>query len=482
MSNLNNISEQQLDLLLNEVYLEVNAINVNEQEADFVFNKNYDVSINPNKEKECLSKLYAHATTQKTNWWTYILILTLVLTISILLYVYFQHQEVSVNNTNNIKQTINSTNNQNSQTKNQSLLEDEHSVLTKTRDTFPKTKHLILLPIADSLIFNGVPESKAIKQNIEQSVPYLTPKDKINYATIKQQLLRNLSLMHKNFYTKIPASKLSYAGKPTIIDAFAMRNMCVSNLEYKVFLADLISQNRTEDYFKAQVFSETWSKYQCHQIAEHYFQDEAYNDFPVVNITQDGAMLFCKWLQEEFELYTIQNHLKNAGIKIRLPYSEEWISTARDGYAKIVYENGYHTLYDGSESLVDKAFANRQEKIRRKNKVTDSLYQYMLTNHYGSEEASIKRSLNKALSYYPYLEKDTLNPSKMKVMNKLFKVSEIVVQKNPSKHWLSGQTWKNKNEYVKFEQEFKTYTCSPFVGFRFVVINPTDPEYKNPFW
>ena len=36
--------------------------------------------------------------------------------------------------------------------------------------------------------------------------------------------------------------------------------------------------------------------------------------------------------------------------------------------------------------------------------------------------------------------------------------------------------------YLKLEQEFKSISSSPFVGFRIIVINPNDPEYKNPFW
>lgn len=172
-----------------------------------------------------------------------------------------------------------------------------------------------------------------------------------------------------------------------MIDGFAMRNMAVSNLEYKAFLADLISQNRTSDYFKAQVLSETWSKYHCDQIASSYFQNETYNDFPVVNVSYEGAVLFCKWLQEELEIYTIQHHIKNNGIQIRLPYCEEWICAARDGYAKISYEKGYHTMYDITEGLVDKSFANRQEKIRHKNQQSDSLYDTFTTNYYGTKQA-----------------------------------------------------------------------------------------------
>ncbi len=481
MSNLNNINEQHLDNLLKEVYLQAHANVVNEQEANFVFNQNYTSTINLDKEKEFLNKLYTHTVIKKRYVWLSALLFITALIIAIIVFLYTQYSPTNASTKNFSQQLITKTDKEPLQTNNQNLLENQTSIILKPIYTFPKIK-LVVLAINDSIMISQSITSKIKQQNAEQTMPYLTKKDKINYSSIKQQMLRNLSTLNKDFYTKVPANKINYIGKPNIVDAFNMRNVCVSNLEYKVFLADLIIQNKTTDYFKAQVFSELWSKYNCNQIADNYFQNDAYNDFPVVNITQEGAVLFCKWLQEEFEMYAIQYHLKNIGLKIRLPYSHEWISAARDGYAKITFEKGYHVMYDTSEGLVDKTFANRQEKIKRKNQQSDSLYSYMIINYYGLEEASIIAILNKGLSYYPYAEKDTVNPSKMKVLNKFYKISEIVCQTNSQKYWLSGQTWKDKNEYLKLEQEFKNNTCSPFVGFRFMVINPTDPEYKNPFW
>lgn len=64
-------------------------------------------------------------------------------------------------------------------------------------------------------------------------------------------------------------------------------------------------------------------------------------------------------------------------------------------------------------------------------------------------------AMSKGLSYYPINELDTLNANKMKTLNKHYKTSEIANQKNSIPYWLSGQTWKDKVKYLKFEQEFK---------------------------
>ena len=178
----------------------------------------------------------------------------------------------------------------------------------------------------------------------------------------------------------------------------------------------------------------------------------------------------------------MQHHIKNNGITIRLPYCEEWICAAKDGYAKISYEKGYHTMYDVTEGLVDKSFANRQEKIRSKREKIDSLNNYFITNYFDATETTLLNAHSKGFAYYPNREPDSLNPTKMKVFNKLYKTSEIVLIKNNQNYWLAGQTWKDKTEYKQAEQQFKNNTCSPFVGFRFVVINPNEAEYKNPFW
>jgi len=58
----------------------------------------------------------------------------------------------------------------------------------------------------------------------------------------------------------------------------------------------------------------------------------------------------------------------------------------------------------------------------------------------------------------------------------------LVTEKKSSRIWLIGISWKNKDEYIKMQNEFKTVLSSPFVGFRPVIVNANDGEYKNPFW
>ena len=57
-------------------------------------------------------------------------------------------------------------------------------------------------------------------------------------------------------------------------------------------------------------------------MKDSYFSDKHYNDYPVVNITPEGAELYCKWLSN----ITQSN---NGKIVARLPYENEWIKAAK---------------------------------------------------------------------------------------------------------------------------------------------------------
>ena len=128
--------------------------------------------------------------------------------------------------------------------------------------------------------------------------------------------------------------------------------------------------------------------------------------------------------------------------------------------------------YCGKQSNHDK------KRVKR----IDTLYSLYTTNRYGWNEKEITDFLSNGTKNFPVLPWDTIDGNRMKVFGKIGRVSEMVPQRNTSQIWLSGLSWKSKEEYLTLENEFKTNSSSPFVGFRFVIINNNDPVYKNPFW
>ncbi|MBK6527730.1 MAG: SUMF1/EgtB/PvdO family nonheme iron enzyme [Crocinitomicaceae bacterium] len=75
----------------------------------------------------------------------------------------------------------------------------------------------------------------------------------------------------------------------------------VTNGEYLKFLRDLASQNRMEDLKTAMPNTTTWNLPETYlnPYMEYYLRHPAYADFPVVNISAEGAKLYCIWLGEK---------------------------------------------------------------------------------------------------------------------------------------------------------------------------------------
>lgn len=479
MSKRNSINENELDELLRDLFLEENAAEVNETEADFVLEQDHPVEIDPEKEKALLKRLKGG--NGNTKWF---IIAGLVFLVSGLIWLYC-YWNVYDDAYSDAMETTQSTNEKiESVTEALEIREKENSDnAIKIRDTFGRPKAIPVEGFDTIKVKKPKPEeAKVPETKMERIVPFISNNDIIKYRKIKEQMLAKLVSKDKGLYTQIPAAKTKYAGKEIILDGYILRNMGITNLEYKTFLADLLVQKRNDEYLMAEVKTENWSEQDYPDFALNYFESEKYNDFPVVNVTYDGATLFCKWLQQEADLYAKRNKTKGKELIIRMPYDEEWIFAAREGYAKIAFEKGYNTIYDETEGLVDKNFTKRALLVKKRVMRVDTMYTQYTTNHYGWNENEIKDFFAKGFTYYKDSPTDSIYSDRMKVLGKIGRVSEMTGQRAGSKIWLTGLSWKTKEDYQKLENEFRTNLCSPFVGFRIVVIDPNDPEYKNPFW
>lgn len=483
MKKQEHIGEPELDELLRDLYLDENSKALNEPEAAFVLAQDYELNMDPVKEQELLIRLKAGSGSKPGT--RFYLLLLAIITVCILLLLWFlpgsapstvPGSAVSGDHASQITTTENA----GIITEGSMTGTTEHSGKPiKAPDTFGRPKLVIPVSHHDSA---GSKMMTAGTREEHAAVPYLADKDRMLYQNIKEQMIGKLLQSDKDLYTYVPANKMTYAGKPLVYDAFRIRNVQISNLEYRTFLADLLAQKRDQDYLAARTFPESWAAYGYTNLAELYFQNEAYNDFPVVTITTEGAVLFCKWLEEETARFIKQHRLKTKPLRIRLPYDEDWIAAAREGYAKIAYEKGYNTIYDETENLVDGSFAHRIEAVKRRMKRIDSLYPVYTTNRYSWSEKELMAFFEKGMTYFSNIQTDTIYTPRMKVLGKTGRVSEIVLQKGSSKIWLAGLSWKSRQDYQKLENEFKTQGLSPFVGFRIVAINPDDPDYKSPFW
>ncbi len=113
-------------------------------------------------------------------------------------------------------------------------------------------------------------------------------------------------------------------------DTFSLQSYFISKTEvtngdYQLFLNALKEKNDTMKLKIAKVVQENWTKEfeatsSFEPMAKNYFEHPAYEDYPVVNISQAAAELYCEWLEE-----TLNEASPDLNLKVRLPFHAEII-------------------------------------------------------------------------------------------------------------------------------------------------------------
>ncbi|MEI6683517.1 MAG: SUMF1/EgtB/PvdO family nonheme iron enzyme [Bacteroidota bacterium] len=141
------------------------------------------------------------------------------------------------------------------------------------------------------------------------------------YARLFQMAIAALSL------SLLSAGKMPEVNKEFVKfgdNLFAARHE-VTNQEYREFLLDLISTKQADNYLKCIYDSTQWtrkfsnSNQQQHPIIYH--SHPAYNRFPIVNITMEGASAYCRWLTDRYNNDEKRTYKK---VLFRLPTEREW--------------------------------------------------------------------------------------------------------------------------------------------------------------
>lgn len=149
----------------------------------------------------------------------------------------------------------------------------------------------------------------------------LTEEEMEEMREVKGHLMKAISKWDKDEFAYIPSGK--HNGKT--VQAFYMSKKEVSNQEYRVFLYDLVYQKRMEEYQNAKPDETQWNavKGDNSLMADLYFSHPAFNHYPVVNISRQGAEMYTQWLSEEYGKYASEKKWENIN-PIRLPLRSEW--------------------------------------------------------------------------------------------------------------------------------------------------------------
>lgn len=164
---------------------------------------------------------------------------------------------------------------------------------------------------------------------------------KVLLATLAVVLLTStfkLPKTFKNDFSLVPSGLVKIEEDTLSIQAFYMQNYEVTNKQYNEFLVWLEENGSEADKKNATLQTDNWkteSNMHLDQYAVHYHKHKAYQDFPVVNVTYEGALLYCNYLEHK-----INSELKTGNIKVRLPGHAEFIRAGAVDQLERVYSWG----------------------------------------------------------------------------------------------------------------------------------------------
>jgi hypothetical protein len=505
MKDLSSINEDQLDGALNSVFLNAYSEKEDEKVAAFILEEDYAVTINGTRERELLARL---AREGRTKLWI-IVVLALALILFLLLYLFNDKDEKPAASPRTASQTINSVSNQPQQATHTVMAKDlktgEEKVASVKNAETPLTATIlsdgqqIIIPVdSGSKLVQKTPPEKTDTVKKETELPYFDEVGLAYFEGVKEQMLLKIQKIDINLYTRIEPGSTMYKKQEMVVHPFVMSSFPVTNLQYKVFLSELFKEGKMEELKKCLPKAEVWKEYNCNTLAKNYFDNESYNDFPVVNITKDAMLMFCKWLETEINSKLDGRAKKVKGkfggtykgpdpqkeIIVNLPYDYQWIYAADAYYALIPDCGGYNTIYDPGEGFVDKDFFKKTSQLnKREQKKMTKMDKLNDVNRFGMTEAEMLTIYKEALAFK---EKKTSSaetpayPGKMENCCLAGHVGELIFLKDGGT-MVRGCCWKNKAEYDEMLSGYKKYGASPFVGFRvaFIVKNTTN---KDPFW
>ncbi|HSY76903.1 MAG TPA: SUMF1/EgtB/PvdO family nonheme iron enzyme, partial [Bacteroidia bacterium] len=211
-------------------------------------------------------------------------------------------------------------------------------------------------------------------------------------------------------------------------------------------------------------------------MKENYFSNCKYDIYPVVNISRQGAEMYCKWLQEELVKRAADKY-KGMKIHVRIPTDVEWYYAASS--------RNKDTIYPWNSSEINSHYVP-SGKDKGKNKRGCFLANFCLKKYAFSTDSMRECSATPFKNAYttagfimgediytaPIL---SYNPNALGFYEMSGNVAEMVLKVNlaakESKYTpgTKGGSWNSDAEHLKLNSadEYAGQTGpSPFIGFR----------------
>ena len=256
----------------------------------------------------------------------------------------------------------------------------------------------------------------------------------------------------RNSYSFVPSGNVVLNEDTVSVQSFFIYNQEVTNANYQEFLS-WVDQNGTDEMKEiTKVESENWtselSQFKSEAFTEKYHTHSAFANYPVVNISQDAALLYCKWLEEFFEREYDLN------VKVRLPQHAEFIRAGQGDNLDAVYSwNGPYLRNAKGEFLAN--FTRIPQSTISRNADGELEIQKWSGKHLGSSDV-----IAVAKSYFP---------SAYGLYNLNGNVAEMIAEEGIA----VGGSWLDYGYDIRLQSRKKYDNSSCLVGFRpvFTVIN-----------
>lgn len=141
----------------------------------------------------------------------------------------------------------------------------------------------------------------------------------------------------KQKYALVPSGDVMIDGDLTSVESFYISKAEVTNEEYNRFLQDIKASGNSDLYNACLPDGCQWEVVCKNKPLTVWYQNQkAYAYYPVVNISYDAAMAYCKWMEAKVNSEDKTGHK----YEYSLPTREEWVRAAEGKLHSVNYAWG----------------------------------------------------------------------------------------------------------------------------------------------
>ena len=255
----------------------------------------------------------------------------------------------------------------------------------------------------------------------------------------------------ENFCVFVPSGNTLIEKDTVSVQSFYISKGEITNIQYAEFLADLKKSGEFKKLKMAQIDTNNWNtelKWENNKYADFYHKHPAYYNYPVVNVSKEGAELYCKWLTN------IYDSLSNGEMKLvfRIPTHTEWLRVANGSSMKRSYSWSGPYLRNTKGQILANFVRFGAENITRNQ---ESGQYEVTTKNVGYSFTADADVTAPSLSYWP---------NEFGIYNLNGNVSEMISDKKV----VVGGDWRSPGYDIRNDSQRPYQGASVTVGFRVV--------------